>query len=250
MDLWLEHVIEPTKLTLAWEAPKAYADRKRWAVGELVAGDETATFRYFQGDEFSRFNCDRNLQDLKAAGYRGYPTFQQFESSGTFSEKVLEAFLRRLPPADRSDFAKYLQHFRLPPESKLSPMSLLAVTGAKLPGDGFELIDTLLDTTGPFDLVMQVAGYRHNYQNAPDLSAGDALDIVAEPHNPHDSSAIAVQSTGRVIGHVNRLQAVAFGRLLQETEVTAHLLRLNGTTDVPKAFAFVRVRPGIVQRAA
>ncbi len=250
MDVWIEHIMEPTRLILAWEAPKAFTDRKRWAVGEVMAGVKGATFRYYQGEEFLQANCNRPIADVLAAGYRGYPAFQPFDSKDVFRDRVLESFRRRLPPADRSDFGQYLQHFRLRPDTDLSPMALLAITGAKLPGDGFELVDTLSDTAAPFELVMQVAGYRHNYQNALHLQKGDAVELVAEPHNVHDPDAIAILADGQVIGHVNRLQAPAMGRLLREADITAVLLRLNGTVDVPKAFVFIKARSRSKQRAA
>jgi hypothetical protein len=42
---------------------------------------------------------------------------------------------------------------------------------------------------------------------------------------------------------VNRFQAPTVGRWLDTREVSASLLRLNGTPDKPRAFVFLRVRP-------
>ncbi len=250
MDLWIEHIANPSKLTLAWEAPKWVPDRSRWAVGEVVSSGGQTTFRYFQGDEFADRNCGRPLSSLLELGYRGYPAFQPPETPTLFNEKVLEAFRRRLPPSDRKDFGQYLQHFRLPADSKLSPMALFAATGAKLPGDGFELVDPLIDVSGPIDLVMLVAGFRHHVSKVPKIRQGDRLDIVAEPNNEHDSDAVAFHWSGSLIGYVNRLQAQGLGRLLQTYDVTAEVLRLNGTVEVPKAFVFLRLRPRSSRQAA
>jgi hypothetical protein len=250
VDLWIENILKPAKLLLAWEAPKICVDRRRWVVGEIVSEQERTIFRYFQGKGFSESNCGRSLSDLMAAGYRGYPAFQPYDSPKNFHEKVLEAFNRRLPPSDRSDFGRYLQHFRLRPGTELTTMSLLALTGAKLPGDGFEIVDPLVDTDGPFELVMPIAGFRHYKSHVHDLAEGDDLALLAEPSNSYDENAVMIQARGKIIGHVNRLQAGGFRRLLGTAEVSAKLLRLNGTPDVPKAFAFVSVRPRSVQKAA
>ena len=51
-----------------------------------------------------------------------------------------------------------------------------------------------------------LAGFR--YAEAaeiwPHLSAGDALDLVREPDNPHDANAVRVEWRGRKLGYVPR----------------------------------------------
>jgi hypothetical protein len=62
--------------------------------------DNMATFRYFTEDELVALNNGRESEKLKASGYAGYPVFDHAQqASGGFSTGVLEAFLRRLPPA-------------------------------------------------------------------------------------------------------------------------------------------------------
>jgi hypothetical protein len=144
MEPWIEHVDEPARLILAWQAPDPEKDRLRWAVGELSRATGVATFKYFDGDEFTRLNSGRRQDELRAAGFRGYPAFDVLHTpSGEFSDGVLEAFLRRVPPRSRSDFPRYLEHFRLRSSDGIGPFALLAVTEAKLPSDGFSLIDPL-----------------------------------------------------------------------------------------------------------
>ena len=53
-----------------------------------------------------------------------------------------------------------------------------------------------------------LAGFR--YAEAaevwPQLSAGDALELVREPDNPHDANAVRVEWRGRKLGYVPRAE--------------------------------------------
>ena len=53
-----------------------------------------------------------------------------------------------------------------------------------------------------------LAGFR--YAEAaeawPHLSAGDALELVREPDNPHDANAVRVEWRGRKLGYVPRAE--------------------------------------------
>lgn len=54
---WIEHVCEPRRLILAWQAPDHFKNRFRWAVGELARSDSDFVFRYFDhGKEFEELN--------------------------------------------------------------------------------------------------------------------------------------------------------------------------------------------------
>jgi len=63
------------------------------------------------------------------------------------------------------------------------------------------------------------------------------------------STSMRVKARGDVVGYVNRLQTATFHKLLREGSVEATLDRLNGSSDRPRAFMFVRVR-GSNQAAA
>ena len=252
MDYWIEEVGHPERLILAWQASDELKDRVRWAVGELTAEGNGGRFRYYAGDEFQRLNAGREPDALRDAGFLGYPAFNARKSSEPviFRDGVIDAFMRRLPPPTRSDFPRYLEHFRLRSASGLSPLSLLAVTEARLPSDGFSLIDPL-DVDAPArDVVFEIAGHRHNTESREAIIPGQPLDLVPEPDNAHDANAIRIEASGALIGRINRLQAPTFGRWLKERAVSAWLLRLNGTPEKPRAFAFVRVRPLRQSRAA
>lgn len=252
MDHWIEETGDPKRLILAWQAPYELQDRVRWAVGELTAEGNGGRFRYYSGDEFGRLNAGRDPSQLEAAGFLGYPAFDRKHAgqSDDFRDGVIDAFLRRLPPQTRSDFPRYLAHFRLRSADGLSPLSLLAITEARLPSDGFSLIDPLDAEAPARDVVFEIAGHRHNTEHRQALMPGQPLDLVPDPGNAHDPNAVRIEAAGALIGHVSRFQAPAFGHWLKVRAVSAWLLRLNGTPEAPRAFAFVRVRPLARRRAA
>jgi hypothetical protein len=244
LDHWIDHPSDPSELILAWRAPDAVDDRRRWAVGLLRKTDDGACFRYFDDEEFSVLNGARPRSSLRSYGYAGYPAFDiAKQPPGGFTENVLAAFARRLPPPSRPDLKLILEHYRVRSDATLSTMSLLALTEAKLPSDGFSLIDRLDPAASCLEVVFEIAGHRHNATCRDRLMVGQPLDLVADPANEHDVHAVRVEAAGELIGHINRLQAEAVGQWLQNSEVSAWLVRLNGKLDHPRAFAFVSVRP-------
>lgn len=244
MDHWIDHPSDPSELILAWRAPDAVDDRTRWAVGLLRRTDNGACFRYFDDKEFAKLNGARDRSILRSYGYAGYPAFDIAKQPiDGFTENVLAAFARRLPPPSRPDFKLILEHYRVRSDTVLSTMGLLALTEAKLPSDGFSLIDRLDPDASCLEVVFEIAGHRHNADCRDRLAVGQSLDLVTDPTNEHDVHAVRVEAAGELIGHINRLQAEAVGNWLQSREVSAWLVRLNGKPDHPRAYAFVSVRP-------
>lgn len=240
MDLWIERACEPERLLLCWEAPVTQKDRNRWVVGAVERDGETVVFRYMVDAEFLAQNFGRTREQLKEAGYLGYPAFNE-DRSVTFEDSVQEAFLRRLPPRNRSDFASYLAQFRLRLGSVNSDLALLGSTEARLPSDGFSLINPLDPDSGPCEVLVEIAGHRH-YGDAP-LSVGDVLQLRPDPMNAYDRNAVRFEANGRLAGHVGRFQAPAVLAWLARGQVSAKVARLNGTPDRPKAFAILRYQP-------
>lgn len=229
MARWIEHICEPSRLLLAWQSPDLNGDRTRFAVGELVREDKDCVLRYFESSE---------VDQAKRLGYRGYPAFRinKREHSGG----ILPTFLRRLPPRRRADFPDYMAQFRLAKDASISDFALLAYTGAKLPSDGFSIVDPLEDFSPPCEVLTEIAGYRHY---APKLSQqpriGTDLALMPEPDNAYDPKAIAIKCDGETIGYVNRLQTGPFHKWLPRGFVHATVERLNGAADRPRAFMFV-----------
>ena len=244
LEHWIEYPLEPRELLLAWEAPLSVEDRARWVVGRLSKDGGDITFDYLAGEAFAALNLGRPRSALEAAGFPGYPAFEGKEHpQGTFRGQVLKTFLRRLPSPRRPDFARYLAHHHVKPSTVLSPLALLAVTGARLPGDDFSLVDPLDPEQCRADLVFEVAGVRHHGQHAGMVRMEDLLTLEPEPSNPRDPRAVQVKTGGEVIGYVNRLQAETIGEWLKQRMVTCRVIRLNGSADARRIYAFLQVRP-------
>ena len=240
MQNWIEHVLEPERLLLAWQAPDPAGIRKRFAVGELVREGDDCILRYFTNEETAA---------AEALGYAGYPAFRYGVKE--HRQGVLPVFLRRLPPRNRPDLAEYKSLFRLRKDAVLSDFALLAYTEAKLPSDGFSLVNTLEGLTPPCELFLELAGYRYYVDGlkAPPR-IGAALTIEPEPQNERDRQAIVVRLNGQTIGYINRLQTSRIHGWLQTADVSAVLERLNGHSDKPRAFIFLKVSPRQAKAAA
>jgi hypothetical protein len=245
---WIEHICEPRRLILAWQAPDSMGDRFRWAIGELTPQSDGMSLRYFAGDEFSRLNQGKTVEQLNAFGYLGYPGFRTKDEVHT--KGVMETFVRRLTPAFRSDFAEYMQHFRLRPESKLGYFTMLGYIEGKLPSDGFSVVNPLECTDDRFELMLEVAGFRYYAKEIPQIAVGDVASFRPEPSNEFDPNAVMICVGEHRIGYVNRLQAPAFLSWLKDRRLEAVIERVNGNPDRPRVFVFVRVTPRSQQAAA
>lgn len=229
---YIEHVREPHRLLLIWQA--AEGERVRHAVAELVRPEA--------GPVRLRYLVD--TPDFEAARDEGFFNFPAFRKLGlTYDLGVEETFMRRLPPRTRGDYPQYLEKFRLHPETEISDFALLAYTGAKLPSDGFSILDPLDDVQARCELLLEVAGFRHAAQLGRDeIKIGDPARFVPEPDNPHDQKAVAVYLGAGKIGYVPRQQAPAVQRLVQEGALEAVVERVNGQPERPLIYLFTRLQ--------
>jgi len=253
VERWIEHLVEPERLIVEWRPPESVPDRARWAVGELRRDGAAATFRYFSDAELREANGGRDVDALRAAGFSGYPAFpwNVRKPEAVFTGGALEAFLRRLPSPKRSDFAEYLERFRLRPRLGFPAFALLAATGASLPGDGFSLIDPLDGEIRLQDVVLEVTGYRHYArQLTQPPHSGMRVALMPEPTSQYDPWAVRVELDGQVIGYVSRLQSRAVSRWLTRGVAEAWLLRVNGAATQPRAHILVEVRDRALQPTA
>jgi hypothetical protein len=240
VERWIRTICEPQRLLLAWQGSDPDGDRTRFAVGELLFEAGECTLRYLSGEEIER---------ARALGFSGYPAFDIDQTE--HRKGVLAAFMRRLPPRSRADFDAYQAQFRLKSDLVMSDFALLAYTEAKLPSDGFSIVNPLTGLCGPCEFLLEVAGYRHLARGLKQaLSLGQDLKFVAEPTNQWDPSAVRVEANSELIGYVNRLQASAFLRWIKDGVVEGFLERLNGSTAKPRVFMFVRVSAERADQAA
>lgn len=232
----IQHIIEPNRVWLVWQTSLPGHQRLRRFVGEVRNTTENngVTFRYLEGTN--------DLQLAKNEGFEGFPAFKL--NSTEHTQGVLEAFMRRLPPRNREDFNEYLARHRLPDDFKFSDLALLAYTGAKLPGDGFEFCPDLNEARPPLELVIEIAGFRHQSSvKSDDLVLGDAVTFALEPDNPSDSQAIAIYYANCRIGYVGRTHTQSFHHWISKGySIEAKIERINGKPERPLIYLFVTVR--------
>jgi hypothetical protein len=225
----IRHIYEPSKLILAWQAPDGLGNRTRYAVGEIAKTNGVFVLHYY-------FDTP-DVTKAKSLGYEGYAAFNLKQPE--HEKDVLAAFMRRLPPRSRADFPQYLEGLRLS-SSALSDFALLGYSEAKLPSDGFSLVNPLDDAGTPNEFLLELAGYRHHEPSLTKSDIGAVVDLVPEPTNPFDQNAVAIRYGSRTIGYINRLQAPVVGKWVQENRAFAVLEKLNGTPAKPRAFIFLR----------
>ena len=133
---------------------------------------------------------------------------------------------------------------------RLNPVSvdfdakfLLGVTEARLPSDGFSLVNPLERSVRCVDIVFEIAGVRFYGKRDAEVRVGNPLELEPEPANKADPNAIKVKAAGHLIGYVNRLQAKTIGAWQKECLTECWLARLNGSLGSPVAYAFLQVRP-------
>ena len=171
--------------------------------------------------------------------YPGFPAKQQKY------EKILFAFMKRLPPRSRGDFGKYLDALRIPNNAEISDFALLGYSGAKLPDDGFTVIHTFENAVPPFEFLLNVQGYRYYAEQVPSdrIELGQEATFQAEPENKSDPKAIKVIIGGTHADYVCRGLTDSFHRwFAADYKITASIERINGTTDRPDIYLFVSVK--------
>lgn len=228
----IKHVTDPDRLLLVWQAPEEGKSRARYVVGELCQREGQVIFRYLPDtDEFKKA-C--------AEGFVCYPAFRK--TGQEYTQGVLDSFLRRLPPRKRGDFGKYLEQWRLAPNVEISDFALLGHTGAKLPNDGFSLINPFDHIELPHEFYIDVAGFRHQKNiSVDDISVGMKAVFIAEPDNEFNRDAVKIEVDGKKIGYVSNAQCKAFNSWLGQYSISASVERINGTSERPLVYIYGRV---------
>lgn len=234
MKNYIQHIIEPKKLLLAWQAPEG-KDRTRYIVAELErtgVSDDSVVLRYLiHTTDFDK---------AKKLGFDGHPAFKKLLIE--HSVGVVDALMRRLPPRTRGDFSKYLDLLRLPATIKISDFALLGYSGARLPSDGFSIIHPFQGNIQECEFLMEVAGFRYiSNLSVDDIIVGTEVFFKPEPDNPFDPRAIMVMIDRRKIGYVNRGLLDSFHQWIKETRLHAWVERTNGSAKRPLVYLFVKV---------
>lgn len=227
----IQHAFQPKRLLLTWQPPEGKS-RERFVVGEICLNNDSYVFRYLV-----------DAIDFKKAideGFVCYPAFRKHNQE--YCEGVLETFLRRIPPRSRGDFAKYLEQWRLTSDVDITDFALIGHTGAKLPNDGFSLINPFDGNTVPYEFYIEVAGFRYQKSvTLNDISVGLPVSFIAEPENQYDRHAVRIEVPEKKIGYVNKVQSPAFIRWLESNSIHAVIERINGTEERPLVYIYGRV---------
>lgn len=119
----------------------------------------------------------------------------------------------------------------------------MGYSGAKLPDDGFELVHPFDDPPAVFEVLIEVAGVRHEAElEVLELHAENATQFVPEPDNSIDARAIRVESKGRKLGYVPRGHLDMLHRMLsEEAEVIGEIFRINGTLERPLVYVLTQI---------
>lgn len=231
----ITHIQEPKRLSIGW-------------IPSLSNGPENRTWRRVaeirrsengQSPILTYLVDTGDFKEAKQQGFTGFPAFPL--TSVQHSQNVMETLLKRLPPRSRGDFPQYLDMFRIPREAALSDFALLGYTEARLPSDGFAILLHLEDFIPPFEVVLDVAGFRHeSNRSSAQLSVGEPLFLRPAPH-PKDEYAIEVWSDDNKLGYVPRLHARSLCELVKQNRTSAFIERLNGSPDRPIVRLFLTV---------
>lgn len=231
---FIEHIIEPTKLLLAWQSPSEER-RTRYIVAELNSVDGEISLEYLPTTD--------DFINAQKYGFKAYPAFQDINK---IHHNVLDAFMRRLPPRTRGDFPQYLEGLRLRPTVHISEFALLGYSGAKLLSDGFSIIHPFDHVTSACELLLEAAGYRHIKDDAKTaINLNDAVSFSKEEYNEATKApAIRIEVNNTPIGYVNRGLIPTILDWIEKKRITgAWVEKMNGTPGRPAVYLYVQVAP-------
>jgi hypothetical protein len=234
MNRFIEHLVEPQRLLLYWQARESQ-QRSRFRVGQIVKQDRQVVLQYNIADE---------MEQAKQMGFQGHPAFPL--KLIEHNHQVMEAFTRRLPPRGRRDFTRYMALRAIPENAQISDFALLGYSGAKLPDDGFELIHPFDEPPKVFEILIEIAGFRHEAEiKAEALTAGDSIQFAIEPDNTVDNDAIRIEHAGQKLGYVPRGHLDMFHRMLsKESNISGEVFRINGSPERPLVYVLTSIEQG------
>jgi hypothetical protein len=230
----IEHIVEPEKLLLSWQTSQPGKNRGRMFVAELIRkGDDADLVYLLDSNEF------RMAQSL------GFKEYTGFSANQRIHEKVLFAFIKRLPPRSRGDFRKYLDSLRIQNDADISDFALLGYSGAKLPDDDFEVIHTFENAVPPFEFLLHVQGYHYYAEQLPfdSIKLEQEATFQAEPENKFDPKAIKIIVGGIHAGYVCRGRLESFHKWFEMGyKIDASIERKNGTAERPEIYLYVSIK--------
>ncbi|MBU0545733.1 MAG: HIRAN domain-containing protein [Candidatus Margulisbacteria bacterium] len=229
---WIENIIEPHRLLLTWQ-PSDTKNRLRRIIGELINDGEKVKMNYLIGT--------KDYEEAKKLGFNG---FASFSLDSTTYDNVLDVFMKRLPPRNRSDFNKYMEAIRIPIDKQISDFALLGYSGARLPDDDYTIVHPFENVQGRCEVLTEICGFRHNegVKNVDELEIGQAVFLAKEPNNQFDSLAVKIMFNNKRLGYINRVQIQAFNEWINNNSIEEVTIeKINGSKESPKVYVFVKV---------
>lgn len=231
---FIEHIVEPTKLLLLWQPP-IVEKSKRYVVAELIRSDNNnVSLKYLLGTP--------DLEEAKQYGFDGYPAFPDLEKE---HHNVIDAFMRRLPPRERSDINEYLEGLRLRPDVKISDFALLGYSGARLLSDNFSIIHPFYNADGPCELLLEAAGYRHLKKDiTTTISVNSPAHFKKEFYEEDKEDAIGIYINDQKVGNVTRGLIPTFSGWIDSNRISeAFVEKINGSSIRPILYLYVKLSP-------
>lgn len=214
---------------MTWQSSdKQY--RTRYVIAELNRIGEKITLKYLSGsDDFNK---------ALERGFDSYPAFRNVDE--VHESGVLDALMRRLPPKTRADYAQYLEGFRIRPGTELSNFALLGYTGAKLPSDGFAIINPFSNVDAPFEFLLEAAGYR--YMQNVKVDSGDRTTFKSEFDSTLQEDVIKIFVGSQHIGYVTRALIPSFRDWMNSGRIIdSWIEKKNGNPEQPIVYLYMQI---------
>jgi hypothetical protein len=172
----------PFVLWLIWQNVET---RQRYHIGNLSSLNGEYTFSY----ELS--GKRRTLLDAMKNGYKPHLAFRDIKKVYK-SDRLFDAFARRLPDKRRPDFREILQSFGL--SKDCTDMDLLRATGGRLATDPYEFVSPIYRYNDHFDFDFYIAGWRYydGEKVLQQLKIDEEVKLELDKENPKDTKAVAI----------------------------------------------------------
>ncbi len=179
-----------------------------------------------------------DLDLAKADGFQGYHGFplERRLPRGPY----LSQFTNRIPGRNRPDFDELLGAWGIAPGA--SDLEILARTFGKLPTDSFEFIPEIEPVRG-IAYYSDIVGFQRadHSQALREISLGTVLDLVQEPENPVDATALKVMHSGLHVGYIKRVHCASIVEATESgIQVTATLDRVVKNGSIKEAILVIR----------
>ncbi|MEZ5444106.1 MAG: HIRAN domain-containing protein [Lysobacterales bacterium] len=173
-----------------------------WPVGRLEHLEGVYRFVYTRGAQ-------------QRPGFRGFTGMADLDEVYE-SESLFPLFSNRLLGRSRPEYDAFLRWGGFPPGANPDPIAILAVSEGSRQTDSLEVFPCPTpDGDGRLNHVFFLHGIRwlndEGRARVGELQAGERLNLLGEPSNPHDHDAVAVYTAatpdGVKIGYVPRYLA-------------------------------------------